>query len=70
MIFKKERMIERLTNEGRVDMITPEIVAIMDNLDGQMATESCWRRRVYNEPVLYVVGKDGKGEYVYEDDCI
>ena len=70
MKFSKQKMIERLTKEGRADMITDEIMAIMDNLDGQEADASCWRRRVYEEPVYYVVGKDGKGEYVNENDCI
>lgn len=67
--FSKQRMIERLTKEGRAKAITEEVVRIMDNLDGQEASASCWRRQVYGEPVLYVVGKDGTGEYVNELDC-
>lgn len=69
MKFRKELMIERLTKEGLADKITEEIIAIMDNLDGQEAVENCWRRRVYDEPLLWVVGKNGKGEYVNELDC-
>lgn len=68
--FAKERMVARLTKEGRADQITPDIIAIMDNLDGQTAHASCWRRQVYDEPVLWVIGKDGSGEYVNEEDCI
>ena len=70
MVFKKKRMVMRLTEEGRADMITPEIEAIMDDLDGQEASESCWDRRVHGEPVLWVVGKSGKGTYVNENDCV
>ncbi len=70
MYFSKEKMIERITNEGRADMIDDQIIAIMDNLDGRWASPSCWRRQVYDEPVLWVVGKDGNGKYVNEDDCI
>lgn len=70
MRFSKQKMIERLTEEGRADAITESIIAIMDNLDGQEATASCWKREVYGEPVLYVYGKDGNGEYVNEADCI
>ena len=62
-------MIDRLTKEGRADQINAEILAIMDNLDGQPADESCWKRRVQGEPVYYVRGKDGHGEYVNEADC-
>ena len=69
LTFKKEKMIARLTADGRAEEITPEIVGIMDNLDGQAASASCWRRQVYDEPVLWVIGKDGKGEYVFEGDC-
>lgn len=69
MTFKKELMVARLTKEGRADQITEEIIKIMDNLDGQPATASCWNRQVYDEPVLWVVGKDGNGEYVNEADC-
>ena len=69
MVFKKELMVARLKEQGMEDKITPEIEATMDNLDGCEATSSCWRRRVYDEPVLWVVGKDGTGQYVNENDC-
>lgn len=62
-------MVTRLVAAGLEDQITPEIEAIMDNLDGQDANPSCWRRQVYDEPVYWVVGKDGNGEYVNENDC-
>lgn len=67
--FSKQKMIDRLTAEGLADQITPEILAIMDNLDGQEATAMCWQRQIFDEPVLWVVGKDGTGEYVNENDC-
>ena len=69
MVFKKEKMIERLTKEGRANMITDEILAIMDNMDGCEASEQNWERQVKGEPVLYVYGKDGRGNYVNEEDC-
>lgn len=68
--FSKQLMIDRLTAEGRADAITDEVIRIMDNLDGQEASASCWKRQVYDEPVYWVVGKDGSGEYVNENDCI
>lgn len=69
MKFKKQLMINRLTKEGRADAITPEVLAIMDNIDGCEAHESCWSRRVKGEPVLWVVGRDGVGIEVNEADC-
>lgn len=69
MKFSKQRMIDRLTREGRADQITDEVIAIMDNLDGQEANANCWLRRVQGEHVYHVIGKDGQGEYVAESDC-
>ena len=70
MVFSKAKMVERLTAQGLADQITPEVTAIMDNLDGGYANPSNWRRVVYGEPVLWVVGKNGNGDYVNENDCI
>lgn len=70
MKFSKEKMIERITAEGREDMLTPDVISIMDNLDGQEALAQCWQRVVMDEPVFYVIGKDGNGEYVNENDCL
>lgn len=69
MKFSKQKMIERVTREGRADMIDAESLAIMDNLDGQEAHTNSWRRQVYGEPVLVCTGKDGKVYNVNENDC-
>ena len=69
MKFSKQKMIDRVTKEGNAYLIDDNIIKIMDNLDGCEASTSCWRRQVHDEPVLWVVGKDGTGEYVNEDDC-
>ena len=69
MVFRKQRMIDRVTREGRADMINDTVLAIMDKLDGKKATTSCWKRQVYGEPVLWVDLGNGEGEYVNELDC-
>ena len=69
MIFRKQKMIDRVTREGRADMINDTVLAIMDKLDGKKATANCWRRQVYDEPVLWVDLGNGQGEYVNELDC-
>ena len=69
MKFRKELMIERLTKEGRADMIDAEVLSIMDNLDGQEARTNSWRRQVYGEPILACLGKDGRYYDVAEADC-
>ena len=68
--FSKARMIKRVNEEGRSEMLTDDVIAMMDNLDGQEASNSCWRRTVFGEPVCWVIGKDGVGAYVNERDCI
>lgn len=68
MKFSKKKMIERLKQEGREDMINPAIEKIMDDLDGQEVTTNCWHRQVYDEPVYYCIGKSGVGQYVHEND--
>ena len=70
MKFSKQKMIDRITKEGRADMLDDKALAIMDNLDGCDASSVNWERVVNDEPVLWVVGKDGTGEYVNEKDCI
>ena len=70
MIFKKELMIARLKSEGREEEITKEDLEIMENLDGQPAIASCWLRVVHDTSVLWVVGRDGVGQYVNERDCV
>lgn len=68
MVFSKQKMIERVTKAGHGDMLDDAALAIMDNLDGQPATPSCWERVVNGEPVLWCVGKDGEGYPVHEND--
>ncbi len=70
MKFSKAKMMARIEKAGMLDMVDDEAREIMDNLDGQEATASCWNRVVRGEPVLWVVGKNGKGEYVNELDCV
>lgn len=69
MIFSKQKMIDRITKEGRTDMLDEKALAIMDNLDGCEGNAQNWQHVVNDEPVLWVIGKDGKGEYVNIADC-
>lgn len=69
MIFRKQKMIDRLTSEGRYDEIDDNEMEIMELLDGHEATDICWDRQIYGMPVMYVRLEDGTGYYVNEDDC-
>lgn len=69
MLFKKEKMIARLEREGRANLIDDEARKIMDNLDGCEANPINWLSITRGEPVVWVKGKDGIGEYANEEDC-
>ena len=68
-VFKKQKMIDRLTREGRYDKIDQTSFEIMDLLDGKDATDQCWDRQVIGQPVLWVSLGNGHGYYVNENDC-
>lgn len=70
MVFSKQKMIDRLTAEGRAQDIDDEALAIMDNLDGQPVGTNSWHRQVRNMPVYACRGKDGKVFDVNENDCV
>ena len=70
MKFSKQKMLDRIKAEGRMDLVGETELGIMDNLDGQPVKKICWDRAVKDEPVYWCVGKDGKGEYVNENDCV
>ena len=70
MVFSKQKMLERIKCEGRMNLVGEVELAIMDNLDGCEVTESCWERVVKHAPVYWCVGKNGEGMYVNENDCV
>lgn len=69
MVFKKAKMIERVTREGKANLIDDDVLKEMDNLDGQEVNPICWERMVHGEPVYWCIGKNGIGNYVNENDC-
>lgn len=69
MVFMKELMLKRVEAEGRMCMVGPVELAIMDNLDGREVTTASWARRVHGAPVYSCIGRDGNTYDVYEGDC-
>lgn len=70
MVFSKQKMLERVRKANMMDLVTDTELAIMDDLDGQEVTASCWERVVKGQPVYWCVGKSGAGQYVNEKDCV
>jgi len=57
MVFRKQKMIDRITKEGRADMIDDETLKIMDNLDGCEATNYNWESMVKGNNLAWVICK-------------
>lgn len=70
MVFSKDKMVERLKHENRIDKIPKEILDIMDDLDGQSVGANSWNRMLFGEPVYTCTGKSGMHRDVNEKDCI
>ena len=72
-IYSASKTIDRVMHEQDPERLRiirqPNIIKILDDMDGQYATPSCWRRQVHGDPVMYVVGRSGEGRYVNENDC-
>lgn len=76
MVFRKAKMLERLHGQGLTDEDIKKTCSyafeMMDAMDGKEASANCWRRVVFDEPVLYVEAELPNGEsgaYVAEEDC-
>lgn len=70
MVFSKDKMLKRLSKEGRLEGLPTEVLDIMDNLDGQPVGTNSWNRQVMGAPVYTCEGKDGKSYDVNEEDCM
>ncbi len=68
-IFSKQKMMDRLTKEGRAHLVDEESAKIMDMLDGKEAVKNDFKALVYDE-LEYFVRHDGKNYPVNPDDCI
>ena len=66
MRFSKEKMIERLVKQGLAKEITPDVIEIMDKMDGKEVQEYNWRNVVFDENVGYISEFE---TYVNLDDC-
>lgn len=68
MIFRKARMMERLSEEGREHMVDENCKAIMDSLDGQEVEKNRYKALVLDTEE-YGVRLDGVFIPVNVADC-
>ena len=74
-IFRASKMLTRLENEGRMNEVTADDMALIKFLDGKHGNDYNWASFVKGEPLVWIEGGDtfdGKpfeGTYVNEVDC-
>lgn len=68
--FRKEKMINRLKKEGRIDQVRPEDYELMDLLDGEQGNDYNWESVVKDNPLVWIEATDKHGgAYVCLEDC-
>lgn len=68
-VFSKQKMLDRLEQEGRLGDIDEESRKIMDILDGQEAVKNDFKALVFGQ-LEYLVRYDGQNWPVNPNDCI
>lgn len=54
-VFRKQKMLDRLKKEGRLNEVTEEAKSMMGKLDGLEAHPNRWRQTVHMEENAYYV---------------
>lgn len=68
--FRKQKMLDRLAREGRMDLVGPDEMACMEMLDGLTGSDYNWRSQVYGEPLVLITHPiTGESIYVNAADC-
>lgn len=71
MRFSKDKMLARLENEGRMHLVGPEELALMDKLDGKVGNDYNWESVTKGENLVWIPADEDleEGEYVCRLDC-
>lgn len=70
IIFRKEKLIARLTAEGRMHLIDDEKMAVIDNIDGKTATPNIWKKSLYDDDDAYICTTDDGRQFAIKlTDC-
>lgn len=70
MVFKAQKMINRITKEGRANLLDEATLKFIKSLDNKIGSTYNWRSQVYGEDVVYIIkDSDQDGVYVARCDC-
>lgn len=70
MIFSKEKMLERLEKEDRLNMIDEQSREIMDKIDGLPVEKNHFKALVYDQLEFYVRHTEIGNVPVNINDCV
>lgn len=68
-VFSKQKMLDRLEREGRVNEIDDESMEIMNMLDGKEAVKNDFKALVFGQ-LEFFVRYEGQNYPVNPNDCI
>lgn len=70
MVFRAQKMIDRVTREGRANLLDEKTLSFIHKLDNKIGTTYNWRSQVYGEDMVYIEkDEDQDGTYVALCDC-
>ncbi len=68
--FRAEKMIARVKEEGRGDMLDEKTLSFIKSLDGEKANDYNWESVVNGSPLAWIKKTDKhEGAYVNIADC-
>ena len=67
-VFRKYKMMERLTKEGLLSFVGPTEEKIMDDLDGKEVHLNQWQAQVHGVESYYATTDEGHQYPVHPDD--
>lgn len=69
-IFRKEKLIHRLSTEGRLHLIDSKKMTAINNIDGKIAIPDEWQQSLYDETDTYVCTTDNGEKFLVKAiDC-
>ena len=69
MVFRKDKMLARLKEEGMLHLVDNEALSIMNKLDGREAKKNDFKALVYDQEEYYVTTAEGENYPVNKHDC-
>ena len=71
MIFKAQKMIDRIKREGRENLLDEDTIKFIWKLDGKRGNDYNWQSFVHGDDVVWIEkDEEQNGAYVARCDCV